>query len=37
MMYKGALNFEYVEEILKCDHEHSNESCWAVLSPVSDA
>ena len=30
MLYKVALTFEYVDEILKCDH--SNESYWAVLS-----
>ena len=30
MMYKMALTFESVDEILKCDH--SNESYWAVLS-----
>ena len=30
MLYKVVLAFEYVDEILKCDH--SNESHWAVLS-----
>ena len=30
MLYKVVLTFESVDEILKCDH--SNESCWAVLS-----
>ena len=30
MLYKVALTFESVYEILKCDH--SNESYWAVLS-----
>jgi len=30
MLYKVLLTFESVDEILKCDH--SNESCWAVLS-----
>ena len=30
MLYKVALTFEYVDEILNCDH--SNESYWAVLS-----
>ena len=30
MLYKVILNFESVDEILKCDH--SNESYWAVLS-----
>ena len=30
MLYKAALTFESVDEILKCDH--SNESYWAVLS-----
>ena len=30
MLYKVALTFESVDEILKCDH--SNESHWAVLS-----
>ena len=30
MLYKMVLSFEYVDEILKCDH--SNESYWAVLS-----
>ena len=30
MLYKVALTFESVDEILKCDH--SNESYWAVLS-----
>ena len=30
MLYKVALSFESVDEILKCDH--SNESYWAVLS-----
>jgi len=30
MLYKVVLNFESVDEILKCDH--SNESYWAVLS-----
>ena len=29
MLYKVALTFEYVDEILKCDH--SNKSYWAVL------
>ena len=29
-LYKIALNFKSVDEILKCDH--SNESYWAVLS-----
>ena len=29
-LYKVVLTFEYVDEILKCDH--SNESYWAVLS-----
>ena len=32
MLYKMVLNFEYVDEIRKCDH--SNESYWAVLSCV---
>ena len=30
ILYKVALKFESVDEILKC--YHSNESCWAVLS-----
>ena len=30
MLYKVYLNFETVDEILKCDY--SNESYWAVLS-----
>ena len=30
MLYKVALTFESVDEILKCDH--SNESYWTVLS-----
>ena len=30
MLYKVALTFESVDEILKC--EHSNESYWAELS-----
>ena len=30
MLHKVELNFESVDEILKCDH--SNESLWAVLS-----
>ena len=30
MMYKVALTFESVDEILQCDH--LNESYWAVLS-----
>ena len=30
MLYKVVLSFDYVDEILKCDH--SNESYWAVLS-----
>ena len=30
MLYKVVLTFDYVDEILKCDH--SNESDWAVLS-----
>ena len=30
MLYKVALTFESVDEILKCDH--SNESYWVVLS-----
>ena len=30
MLYKVVLTFEYVDEILKCDH--SNESYWAVVS-----
>ena len=30
MLYKVALTFASVDEILKCDH--SNESYWAVLS-----
>ena len=30
MLYRAILTFESVDEILKCDH--SNESCWAVLS-----
>ena len=30
MLYKAALMFGSVDEILKCDH--SNESYWAVLS-----
>ena len=30
MLYKVVLSFEYVDEILKCDH--SNESYWAALS-----
>ena len=29
MLYKVVLTFEFVGEILKCDH--SNESYWAVL------
>ena len=29
MLYTVALTFEFVDEILKCDH--SNESYWAVL------
>ena len=32
MLYKVVLTFEFVDEILKCDH--SNESYWAVLSFV---
>ena len=30
MLYKLVLPFEFVDQILKCDH--SNESYWAVLS-----
>ena len=30
MLYKVVLTFEYVDEVLKCDH--SNESFCAVLS-----
>jgi len=30
MLHKVILTFEFVDEILKCDH--SNESYWAVLS-----
>ena len=30
MLYKVVLTFEFVDEILKCDH--SNESYWAVPS-----
>ena len=30
MLYNLVLSFEFVDEILKCDH--SNESYWAVLS-----
>ena len=30
MLYKVVLSFDFVDEILKCDH--SNESYWAVLS-----
>ena len=30
MLHKMVLTFEFVDEILKCDH--SNESYWAVLS-----
>ena len=30
MLYKVALTFESVNEFVKCDH--SNDSCWAVLS-----
>ena len=30
MLHKVVLTFQSVDEILKCDH--SNESCWAVLS-----
>ena len=30
MLYKVVLTFESVDEILKCNH--SNESCWALLS-----
>ena len=30
MLYKVVLTFEFVDEILKCDH--SNESYWVVLS-----
>ena len=30
MLFKVALTFESVDEILKCDH--SNESYWAVLT-----
>ena len=30
MLHKVVLTFEYVGEILKCNH--SNESYWAVLS-----
>ena len=30
MLYKVVLTFEFVDELLKCDH--SNESYWAVLS-----
>ena len=30
VLYKVALSFESVDEILKCGH--SNESYWAVLS-----
>ena len=30
VLYKVVLTFEFVDEILKCDH--SNESYWAVLS-----
>ena len=30
VLYKVVLTFASVDEILKCDH--SNESCWAVLS-----
>ena len=32
--YKVVLIFEFVDEILKCDH--SNESYWAVLSCGAD-
>ena len=30
MLYKVVLPFEYVDELLKCDH--SNEGYWVVLS-----
>ena len=30
MLYKVVPTFEFVDEILKCDH--SNESYWAILS-----
>ena len=30
MLYKVVLTFEFVDEILKCNH--SNESYWAILS-----
>ena len=30
MLYKLVLTFEFMDEILKCDH--SNESYWAELS-----
>ena len=30
MLYEIILTFGSVDEIIKCDH--SNESCWAVLS-----
>ena len=30
MLYKVVLTFEFVDEILKCDH--SSKSYWAVLS-----
>ena len=30
VLYKVALTFEFVDEILTCDH--SNESYWAVFS-----
>ena len=30
MLYKVVLTYQYVDEILKCDH--SKESYWAVLS-----
>ena len=34
MLYKVVLTFEFVDEILKCDH--SNESYWAALSCGTD-
>ena len=30
MLYKVVSTFESVDKILKCDH--SNESCWSLLS-----
>jgi len=32
MLFKVVLTFEFVDEILKCDH--SNESYWEVLPMV---